>query len=473
MTSNFTNIQPLLDICTNFAVKYRIQFTVSPEKPDKSAIMIFNAKSNLRSFLANSGLQLQGKIMPIVSHYKYLGLELVESNGDILWTRHVNAIIDKAKRRSQLLLYKLRRFKGLKPRIAINLWNSRVRAIFESASTIWAPGLSQALINRILKVQYDFAKGLLGVPKHTCSVHVMAELGFEPITVRWTKLHLGYFRHLFSMCKTRMTYKIAAYLKTRADEGLCSRHSWLTKTKDIMTVQIPSLTPFWRDPTQVAKMSKLSWKLLTYRLVEHQMYYVNETLPNSTNAQSLLPDQPSRYSHIKDFENTIINNKYSNLSDYERPGALRLEPYLDNFQHRGDNRLKSLCRLNRLPLNYLSSVISQWNHKPDKQKKYDKIILPSCPSCTSRETLVHFLMVCPLYQMPRLQLTLQMHLLLLKPDSPISWEQYSNMTALEQMDILCGKLIGDPFTDSRIDRHFKKFLKTAWKIRDDHVHMDD
>ena len=214
----------------------------------------------------------------------------------------------------------------------------------------------------------------------------MAELGFEPITVRWTKLHLGYFRHLFSMCKTRMTYKIASYLKARADEGSCSRHSWLTKTKDIMTVQIPSLTPFWRDPTQVAKMSKLSWKLLTYRLVEHQMYYVNETLPNSTNAQSLLPDQPSRYSHIKDFENTIINSKYSNLSDYGRPGALRLEPYLDNFQHRGDNRLKSLCRLNRLPLNYLSSVISQWNHKPDKQKKHDKTMQPSCPSCNSRET---------------------------------------------------------------------------------------
>ena len=83
-------------------------------------------------------------------------------------------------------------------------------------------------------------------------------------------------------------------------------------------------------------------------------------------------------------------------------------------------------------------------------------------------------MDCPLYQMPRLYLTSQLqYLLLLKPDSPISWEQYSNMTALEQMDILCGKLTGDPFMDSRIDRHFKKFLKAAWKIRDDHVHMDD
>ena len=181
-------------------------------------------------------------------------------------------------------------------------------------------------------MQYDFAKTLLGVPISTRSVHVMAELGFESITVRWLKLHMSFFYHLFSMSKSRNAYNIAINLKNKIDQNInsVSKYSWMVKTKNIMTQEIPALTKFWNEPNLVETMDKLSWKTLTYKLIEHQVYITNKNLPNSNPSISGLLLQPSRYDYLKDLSNIKLHASYNVLLDYSRPGALRLEPYRDD-----------------------------------------------------------------------------------------------------------------------------------------------
>ena len=148
MTTLVSNLQPFLNICTEYTHKYRFTFTVDETKPDKTAFMIFNTTPSVRDYLLRDRITLQNKAVPIVSHYKYLGLEIVEGHGDFRWDRHVNSLITKARLKSQFLLYKLRRNKGLIPRLAIPLCNSTVRPIFEFAAQIWSGNLPQNLINK-------------------------------------------------------------------------------------------------------------------------------------------------------------------------------------------------------------------------------------------------------------------------------------------------------------------------------------
>ena len=218
-------------------------------------------------------------------------------------------------------------------------------------------------------------------------------------------------------------------------------------------------------------MGKLSWKTLSHKLIENQLYSSNINLPNTTQSKPMLPLQPSRYQYLKDLSNTKLHRSYDVLKDYDRPGALRLEPYLNTYSERGDNKLKSLVRLNRLRLNYVCYIWSDENTVRAGRKQ--KNVHPYCPQCANvLETQFHFIMECPLYNDLRESLFSKIKDLFGHPLSPMSWDKFSALALVEQMDILCGKFTGNLITDQGIDRRFKSFLKDAWSVRQELIEQE-
>ena len=108
-------------------MKYIVKF--NPEKCDVKRISYKQDKSKHQYYLSNARLKC-------VDSYKDLGVIM---SGDLSWSNHVNASVNKA---NKVLGFRLKRTVGSKNREIFSVLNrSLVRPLLEYASPVWSPYL--------------------------------------------------------------------------------------------------------------------------------------------------------------------------------------------------------------------------------------------------------------------------------------------------------------------------------------------
>ena len=152
----------------------------------------------------------------------------------------------------------------------------------------------------------------------------------------------------------------------------------------------------------------------------------------------------------------------------------KMEPYLDDLNEYIGRRLKTLCRLNTLPLqDKIGKQLGKW--RPGSSKWH-------CPLCTINKTpdnLIHYFLDCPSLHFYRLKLLTKVEDTLTATHNqvrneapgelPPTYEDFTSLNKEDQLQILLGKQINAPKAEAYIDLHVKRFLRKTWKLRRPHV----
>ena len=167
------------------------------------------------------------------------------------------------------------------------------------------------------------------------------------------------------------------------------------------------------------------------------------------------------------------------------------ESYLDDWEENIGRKLKTLCRLNALPLMDKIGKREQWNTNIGSVRW-------KCPMCKLlNDNITHFFFECTAIHRYRITLTNKIKVTLTLAQQPnqhklvrpkdsffatpgriscprvedptITADGFLLLTNEEKLLILLGKQIGCPKFEFHIDTYVKRFLQKAWKVRRPHV----
>jgi len=237
----------------------------------------------------------------------------------------------------------------------------------------------------------------------------------------------------------------------------------------------------WDMPLTCARKEKQTWKEEIYQAVHFNSERENDMLTKSS---------LTRYNPIKQWQKTTRYRCFS-TGEQGKPGMLCVEKYLDEHTEHVGRKLKTLCRLNALPLMDKIGKQEQWNPKQGTTRW-------KCPMCgVATDNLTHFLLECTTTHRLRVKLiskicnTLRIcqephQHRLVRPknthqaepeyrscpntdEATITPEIFLQQSHEEILLILLGKQIGCPKAERHIDVFVKRFLRKAWKLRRPHV----
>ena len=477
--NSITELQTMNRIVSQYAYKYRFKFNGT-----KSAVMVFNAKPHTRAKVTKTVWSLFGERVQVKSQYKYLGV-IIDSRNPWNWKPHFKAVFKKANYTNRQLLYICKYDNGMAPRPARTFWMARVRPLLEYAAEIWYGEISQEIIKQAESIQTDFARGILGL-HHADGISntaILAELGMEPLEARWTKLRAGYWRRIFTYKNTRALKRL---IDTRHAQTLANPHTqgWCTTTKQIL--EIHDLHSAWHHPRRCANLEKETWKEQVNKKVD--VHY------NNIRAQKM-ENQPStmNYRGTKSWGQTPRHRCFS-MNEQGKFGMRRVEPYLDDQAEPIGRKLKTLARLNALPLMDKIAKQEQWHPNRGKNRYL-------CPLCGEKvENIQHYLLECESLEFYRRKLMAKVVYSLMnaqtqhshqmvKPsnnwwapperwscppedpetEQPLTQYEFHRLPPNGKIQVLLGKQIGCPTAEKHIDTHVKRFLRKTWKLRRPHV----
>jgi hypothetical protein len=406
----------------------------------KSAVMLFNASPELRDRFASEAWELSGEKVEVQSRYKYLGVDLLQNTSD--WRSHMERVLKRAEWVSRDLSWACRRDRGIRPRSAATLWQAIVRPIIEYASEMWAGDIPKLLVKRAERVQTDFARSILGIEEAQSVPNdfVRAEMGMERLQARWLKLRLGYWRRLHSARPERTLSMLARLRKTHAQwGGKWAKQNWMQSTRVLL--DRVGLTSHWHVPRKSVWMPERQWKRLVYEAVER-----GEDVARAQRLRGM-GASANRYLRVKRWGKTQPSRaKFG--GERGRRGALVHESYLDDRRETVGRRLKLLCRAGCLPVLSRVGREEQWAEP-----------LRRCLLCEQGvvETAEHMVLECSAHAMHRE--------VLFRGVSEAMGTRLSTLPGQDQYEILLGIDIGCVSAEERVDRHFKTFLKKAWRGR--------
>ena len=430
-------------IATDFARKNRFQFNGS-----KSGVMVFNASVADRKRAKDRRWILFGDQVQVVDEYVYLGTVTVNAEGS--WTKHLMRSIDKAKKRSEELLWLFRQDSGFRPRTAVTLWQAMVRPVLEYASEIWAGQVPGYAMKAAEGVQMSFLRGTLGLHSKGSGVAdevVRAEAGVEPLRSRWAKLQLGYWRRVFTAPHDRLLRMVARFRHRERliGEGGIGSRGWMRAVQENLMQH--NLGDYWLHPETMDATSLSKWRDMVYEKVDEASDRIR--------AQRLeAMESASDYVMIKSWEANIA--EYSVMSGEEgKLGQYVPESYLDDRNNLKGTRLKLLCRTNSLPvMNRVGREV-----RPPWPKAHRL-----CLMCDHQavEDVPHFVMDCPAYARHRDRLFACVARALTHIPHSID---FATATRTEKLYVILGKRSGNVKADASIDRMVKIFLSKIWNIR--------
>jgi hypothetical protein len=426
-------------IATEFAIKHRFQFNGS-----KSGVMVFNASVQERTNVKATRWVLFGDKVEVVNEYTYLGTVTVNDETD--WRKHVKGAIVKAERRSADLLWVCRYDAGIRARTAMVLWYAMVRPLLEYASEIWSGQIPDSLATRAETVQLKFIRGVLGLHGNGSGVSnevLRAEVGAEPITSRWAKLKLGFWRRIFTAPPERLLRVVATerhreLTRLVAGESKFGGTGWMRTVKG--DFERYGMDQYWTN-IDMCSVGKDDWSQTVYEQVDGVF--------DELRGERIL-DLPSAgtYTHIKDWGPTTKEYAYSR-GELHRLGQYVPEQYLDDRTNMGGAHVKLMCRLNCLP------VMDRVGR--EREPKWSKVSR-TCLACDQSEveTVEHFVMECPRYDR---------HRAILFRDINRRLPSFSEMQTSEKLRVVLGRRTGRLLVDKAIDNMVKRRLKKFWNLR--------
>lgn len=223
-----------------------------------------------------------------------------------------------------------------------------------------------------------------------------------------------------------------------------------------------------------------------------EVYNAVDTLADSEREDSMTQlTSLTQYLQLKDWRATPRDRCFS-MSEQEKLGMLRPEQYLDDLYEPIGRKLKTLCRLNTLPLKDKVGKQEQWSQRGKTRW--------NCPLCNgNKDNLIHYFFECPTTRKWRdkliarvitaLQEAQKPHLhKLVRPrhnfhaeteykscprsdDEPqlLTPSGFCDLSQRDKLLVLLGKNIGCQTAEKHIDTHVKRFLRKTWKLRRPHV----
>lgn len=189
---------------------------------EKSNIVVFRKGGYLG---AREKWMYEGKIMPVVNAYKYLGILF---STRLSFTAACCDIASKAKKALLLIVQRLRLYNNTSVVIFLKLFDSRVQPIMQYGSEIW--GMEEAA-HQCEKVHLFALKRLLSVDMRTPNDFLYNELNRYPITINSTMSCIRYWLKLLNMDRDRLPKKAYNMLVHLDEKG---KKSWVTKLKTVL-----------------------------------------------------------------------------------------------------------------------------------------------------------------------------------------------------------------------------------------------
>ena len=239
-------------------------------------------------------------------------------------------------------------------------------------------------------------------------------------------------------------------------------------------------------PHRCARLGKEEWQEQVAQKVD--AHY------NNIRAQKMdtLPSTET-YRAVKCWEQTPRHRCFS-MGEQGKYGMLKMESYLDDLSEPIGRKLKTLARLNALPLMAKIGTQEQW-HPTRSKKRY------LCPLCgKDKENAQHFFLECESLDFYRrkliakvvytlMQAQNQHHHRLVTPrtnwwshteyqpcpqedlseENPLTSDAFHGLSPEGKLQVLLGKQIGCPTAEKFIDLYVKRFLRKTWKLRRPHV----
>lgn len=439
LASSVTELKQMNQVATDYAFKYRFR-----HNGEKSAVMAFNADKRLQDRMNEEVWTLSGERVEVKDKYKYLGVDVMKQVTD--WRAHVERLVQKAKFRSNDLLWVCKSDAGIRPRSAATLWKAMVRPVLEYAAELWSGEVPRDLAQQAEKIQTDFARGVLGLQGYrgVADVLVRAELGLEKLSSRWEKLRLGYWRRI-QVAKPNRALAVVA----RARRWQCmwggagiGRLSWMVGTRRLLRDR--GLAEHWNNPDLCTLRGKEEWRKKVYERVE--AHYEEERESEVARLSSL-----TRYTSIKSWAR-VGKDRAEFKGEVGKLGALVVERYLDEVKDRLGAKLKQLCRAGCLPV--MARIAWELGISPEHGK---------CMMCwEGEEDIEHVLLSCQAYSQHRAKLMTTV------------WRAYSRgnsganiFEAGEErlIAVLLGARAGCKLTEDGVDRAVQRFLRKVWKAR--------
>jgi len=438
LADNVTELLAMNRIASKFAFKNRYR-----HNGDKSAVMVFNADSQLRRRVKEQRWVLSGERVKVKNKYKYLGVDMVNNSMD--WKVHVARVAAKAKARSRDLVWMCKRDKGLRPRSAATMWKALVRPMVEYAAELWAGEVPRSVVDDLEKMQTDFGREMLGLwgQPYVPNAFIRAELGLELLESRREKLRLGYWRKIQEAPLTRALAVVAA---TRRSDVLASHQqggtSWMWGTRSLLNAR--GMGCYWQRPRSCLAPAKEDWKELVSLKVDGYFEARREV------QMEALPSL-QRYARVKSW-GKVSADKAVFKGEEDKLGSLVPERYLDDTRERLGCKLKLMCRAGCLP------TLQRITQEKGLQVQFARCIM--CASGTT-ETQEHILLECSAYDELRARLTAQINGAFATGVDVFGMVEDTELL----MQLLLGRSVGHRQVEDDIDHAVKRYLKKAWRKR--------
>lgn len=150
---------------------------------DKTKVLVISSSNQDRKW----DPELTGNDAPIntVSEYKFLGVTV---DGDLRFTKHIDNIVEKCKRRVNILRCMAAKDWGNSVETQRTIYLQYIRSPMEYAAPSWSSWASDTNIERLQKVQNQAMRAIASLTK-TCPIDFLhLETNLEPIKFRLQKL---------------------------------------------------------------------------------------------------------------------------------------------------------------------------------------------------------------------------------------------------------------------------------------------
>ena len=211
-------LQKMIDVISKFCDRWGLSVNL-----DKTSVMVFRNGGPLRH---NEKWFLRGKLLKVVSFYKYLGAMFTPK---LVWTFCQKTLASQARKGLYLLKKYNYACNGLPLTVQWDLFDKMIAPILLYGSEVW--GFSEAENIERIHTEYCRHIGLLGVPSHTPNVAVLAETGRMPLYLLYYKRCIKYWLKLLRMPNTRYPKACYSMLHSLDQQG---RTTWVTSIKNLL-----------------------------------------------------------------------------------------------------------------------------------------------------------------------------------------------------------------------------------------------
>ena len=212
-------MQKLLDICEKWAAKNRMDFKLS-----KCKVMVFNrSPRTIHRFF-----KLGNQYIEVVRVYKYLGITISTKRLTNLYSKHIDKVMEKAKRRLQCIVHMGFHADGLRIETSIRMYKLLVRPILEYCAQVliyrnyYLTSAKKSNTTRVRDYthklehfQTQALRRLLNCPKYIPASLVRLFVGVDSIASRFDLLKLRYFWKLSHSQKKSIAKLVYLHVRQR------------------------------------------------------------------------------------------------------------------------------------------------------------------------------------------------------------------------------------------------------------------